>query len=172
MEIRALSAAEMDACLPELTGVLHACVQAGASISFVLPFSESAATAFWTDKVRPGLASGTRVLLVAERDGAITGTVQLDCDTPPNQPHRAEVCKLMVHPDARRHGTAKALMRALEAEAAQRGRTLLTLDTRTGDKAEPLYASLGYQRVGIIPGFALNTARDGLHGTTLFYKQL
>ena len=171
-EIHALSAAELDACLPELTDLLNACVQAGASISFVLPFSKAEASAFWSAKVRPGVASGTRVLLVARHAGVITGTVQLDCDTPPNQPHRGDVCKLMVHPEARRQGTAKALMLALEAEAAKRGRRLLTLDTRTGDKAEPLYIGLGYQIVGTIPDYALNTARDGLHGTTILYKKL
>lgn len=171
-EIQALSAAELDACLPSLTDLLHACVQAGASISFVLPFSHADATAFWSAKVRPGVASGTRVLLVARHGGAITGTVQLDCDTPPNQPHRGDVCKLMVHPNARRQGTAKALMVALESEAHRLGRSLLTLDTRTGDKAEPLYIGLGYQSVGTIPDYALNTARDGLHGTTIFYKKL
>jgi ribosomal protein S18 acetylase RimI-like enzyme len=171
-EILTFSAAEMDAALPDLSTLLHACVQAGASISFVLPFSPEEAAAFWTEKVRPGVARGTRVLLVARQGGAITGTVQLDIDTPPNQPHRGDVCKLMVHPEARRQGTARALMLALEGEARRLGRTLLTLDTRTADKAEPLYASLGYQTVGIIPNFALNTARDGLHGTTIMYKAL
>lgn len=171
-EIHALSVTELDGCLPELADLLHACVQAGASISFVLPFSTADAKAFWSEKVRPGVAFGTRVLLVARHAGAITGTVQLDCDTPPNQPHRGDVCKLMVHPGGRRQGTAQALMRALEAEAAKRGRSLLTLDTRTGDAAEPLYRGLGYQTVGIIPNFALNTARDGLHGTTILYKHL
>lgn len=171
-EIHALSAAELDGCLPELTDLLHACVQAGASISFVLPFTKAEASAFWGEKVRPGVASGARVLLVARHAGTLTGTVQLDCDTPSNQPHRGDVCKLMVHPEARRQGTAKALMLALEAEAATRGRRLLTLDTRTGDKAEPLYIGLGYQIVGTIPDYALNTTGDGLHGTTIFYKKL
>ncbi len=171
-EILTLSAAQMDAALPDLTSLLHTCVQAGANISFVLPFSPEDAAAFWSEKVRPGVARGTRVLLVARHNGAITGTVQLDIDTPPNQPHRGDVCKLMVHPEARRQGTARALMLVLEAEACRLGRTLLTLDTRTGDKAEPLYAGLGYQTVGIIPNFALNTARDGLHGTTIMYKAL
>ncbi len=171
-EILSLSVAQMDAALLELSGLLHACVHAGASISFVLPFSIDEAAAFWAKKVRPGVASGTRVLLVARYNGAITGTVQLDIDTPPNQPHRGDVCKLMVHPEARRQGTARALMQALEAEARRLKRTLLTLDTRTGDRAEPLYSGLGYQTVGIIPNFALNTARDGLHGTTIMYKAL
>lgn len=171
-EIRALSATELDACLPELTDLLYACVQAGASISFVLPFSKADAAIFWSEKTRPGVACGTRVLLVARHEGTITGTVQLDCDTPPNQPHRADVCKLMVHPDARRQGTAKALMVALEAAAHRLGRNLLTLDTRTGDAAEPLYLGLGYRIVGVIPEYALNTARDGQHSTTIFYKAL
>lgn len=172
MEILSLSAADLDRRLPDLADLLHACVQDGASISFLLPFSLEDAAAFWTKKVRPGVVAGTRALLVAEADGRLIGTVQLDTDTPPNQPHRGEVCKLMVHPTARRLGAAKALMGALETEARQRNRSLLTLDTRTGDRAEPLYIGLGYQVVGVIPGYALNTARDGLHGTTIFYKEL
>ncbi len=172
MNILFLTAAELDRRLPELAELLHACVHDGASISFLLPFSMTEAAAFWSEKVCPGVATGTRVLLAAEVDGRLIGSVQLDTDTPPNQPHRGDVCKLMVHPTARRLGVAKTLMRALEVEAQARGRRLLTLDTRSGDRAEPLYRGLGYQVVGMIPDYALNTARDGLHGTTILYKQL
>ncbi|WP_241114278.1 GNAT family N-acetyltransferase, partial [Achromobacter insuavis] len=98
---------------------------------------------------------------------------QLDCDTPPNQPHRAEIRKLLVHPDFRRRGIARELMQAAEAAAVTAGRSLITLDTRTGDNAEPLYTSLGYRTVGVIPGFARD-ARDPnrLDGTTIMYKPL
>jgi ribosomal protein S18 acetylase RimI-like enzyme len=103
----------------------------------------------------------------------VVGSVQLDYDTPPNQPHRADVRKLLVHPRSRRQGIARMLMRELERRARERGRTLLTLDTRSGDKAEPLYASMGYCVVGIIPGFCRDTADAGrLDATTIMYKQL
>lgn len=156
----------------ELGALLDACVHAGASVSFVLPFSQEEGEAFWRRKVLPGVEEGGTALLVA-RDGArIAGTVQLDCDTPPNQPHRAEVRKLLVHPDFRRRGIARLLMAELEAVASQRRRSLLTLDTRTGDKAEPLYASMGYQTAGIIPGFCRDPFADRLDATTIMYKMI
>jgi hypothetical protein len=98
--------------------------------------------------------------------------VQLDYNTPPNQPHRAEVTKLMVHPEARRGGIARALMAALEHRATALGRSLITLDTRTGDMAEPLYTSLGYQTVGVIPGYCRDTIEDRYDPTTIMYKTL
>ena len=118
----------------------------------------------------PGLQGGGLVLLAAEADGRLAGSVQFDTDTPPNQPHRAEVRKLMVHPDFRRRGIAKSLMADLERRAAAMGRTLLTLDTRTGDFAEPLYASLGYVTAGTIPGYCRDTFLDRLDSTTIMYK--
>jgi len=117
--------------------------------------------------------SGALKLWVARLDGRLAGSVQLDTDTPPNQPHRAEVRKLLVHPDLRRRGIARRLMVEVDGMAARLGRSLITLDTRTGDSAEPLYASLGYQTVGVIPGFArdpINAAK--VDGTTIMYKQL
>jgi ribosomal protein S18 acetylase RimI-like enzyme len=156
----------------ELGALLHACVYDGASIGFVLPFTADDGEAFWRDKVLPAVRNGTRVLLVAHTSGRIVGSVQLDCDTPPNQPHRAEVRKLLVHPAVRRQGIAHALMAELELLARQRGRSLLTLDTRTGDKAEPLYASLGYKTVGVIPGFCRDPIEDRLDATTIMYKAL
>lgn len=172
VEIVNLTAADLDRHLPALAALLQACVQDGAAIGFVLPFPREAAARFWTETVRPGVAAGTRVLLVAEAAGKVIGTGQLNLDTPPNQPHRADVCKLMVDPTARRQGAAKALMQALEAAARGRGRRLLTLDTRSGDRAEALYLGLGYQPVGLIPGYALNATGDGLHATLILYKEL
>jgi ribosomal protein S18 acetylase RimI-like enzyme len=171
--ISTFAATDIDDQLGELGAVLNACVHDGASIGFVLPHSAEDSAAFWTDKVRPGVQAGSRLLLVARTGGAIVGSVQLDYDTPPNQPHRAEVRKLLVHPAWRRRGIAQALMAALERHAGQLGRTLLTLDTRTGDKAEPLYASLGYRTVGVIPGFCRDTAdASRLDATTIMYKGL
>lgn len=155
-----------------LGDVLHACVHAGASVSFILPFSHVDATAFFHNKVLPAVKAGTTCLLVARESGKIVGTVQLDLDTPPNQPHRAEVKKLLVHPGARRQGIAKALMIALEDEARAAGRSLLTLDTRTGDSAEPLYRSLGYTTAGVIPRYSRRPESEELDATTLMYKEL
>ena len=128
--------------------------------------------AFWQAKVLPAVADGTLALWVARQDGRVAGSVQLDCDTPPNQPHRAEVRKLLVRVDFRRRGIARALLRSRGARGPP-GRSLITLDTRTGDSAEPLYASMGYRTVGVIPGFS-RAPRDAgrLDGTTIMYKPL
>lgn len=170
--ISTLSADDIAVQIGELGALLHACVHDGASISFVLPFTEDESEAFWSKKVLPGVRDGLRVLLVARKDGRILGSVQLDYDTPPNQPHRAEARKLLVHPDFRRQGIAKELMAELERLASGLGRTLITLDTRTGDKAEPLYASLGYTTVGVIPGYCRDPFEDRLDSTTIMYKVL
>jgi ribosomal protein S18 acetylase RimI-like enzyme len=157
----------------ELGVLLHACVHDGASISFVLPFTTDDSEAFWSNKVLPAVRDGTRVLLVARKSGRIVGSVQLDYDTPPNQPHRAEVRKLLVHPDFRRQGIAKALLAELERLAGQLGRSLITLDMRTGDKAESLYVSLDYKIVGVIPGYSRDPInRERLDPTTIMYKML
>lgn len=157
--------------LPGLAALLQACVQDGASVSFVLPYTQEDAQAFWRDKVLPSVVAGKASLLVAVQDGRVAGSVQLDCDTPPNQPHRAEIRKLLVHPDFRRRGIARRLMQDAEKLAVEQGRSLITLDTRTGDSAEPLYGSLGYVTVGVIPGFSRD-ARDPskVDGTTIMYK--
>lgn len=152
--------------------LLHACVQDGASVSFILPFSRAEAEAFWLRKVLPGVREGGLVLLVARQGARIAGSVQLDHDTPPNQPHRAEVRKLLVHPAFRRKGIARLLMAELEHLARDLDRSLLTLDTRTGDKAEPLYASMGYRVAGIIPDFCRDTVSERLDPTTIMYKAL
>jgi len=156
-----------------LGDVLHACVHAGASVSFVLPFSRGDALAFWHDKVLPAVQVGSCYVLVARNaEQKIVGTVQLDLVTPPNQPHRAEVRKLLVHPKARRRGIARALMLALEEQAREARRSLITLDTVTGAFAEPLYLSIGYVQVGVIPRYARRPDSPELEATTVMYKEL
>lgn len=157
--------------LEALAEILHACVHAGASVNFVLPFPLEEARAFWR-RVLAMMQAGSRRLLVAQRDGRIVGTVQLDIATPPNQPHRAEVTKLLVHPNARRLGIARALMLGIEVLARREGRGLLTLDTRTGDNAEPLYRDLGFIEVGVVPGYSIAPEGGRLDATTFMYKRL
>jgi ribosomal protein S18 acetylase RimI-like enzyme len=158
--------------MERLAAVLHACVRAGASVSFVLPFSYEEAKAFWRDGVFSAVADGSRRLLIARSAESIVGTVQLDLATPPNQPHRAEVRKLLVDPSARRRGIGRSLMNAVEEEARKAHRTLLTLDTVTGGPAESLYRSLGYSVAGVVPGYALNYDSSLLESTTVMYKEL
>lgn len=172
IHIRSYSVSEIEQQLQQLSSLLQACVHDGASIGFILPFTLPESTAFWTQNVLPAVQNGRRLLLVAEQEGQIVGTVQLDWNSPANQQHRAEVRKLMVDPAFRRRGIARLLMQEVEARARQLPRSLLTLDTRTDDNAEPLYVSLGYAVAGVIPGYALSADHSGLHATTIMYKQL
>jgi len=154
-----------------LAQVLCDCVAGGASVSFMQPLSIERAEGFWRD-VAAGVVRGERALLVAEdAGGGIVGTVQLVLAQPENQPHRADVAKMLVHRRARRQGLAAALMRAVEREAALEAKSLLLLDTVTGGDAERLYERLGWQRCGVIPDYALWPA-GGLCATTVFFKAL
>ena len=170
--IRTLGTDELDTHLTALAGVLHACVNAGAAMSFVQPFSMQDSRRFWEDKVFPPVRNSDKILLIAEWEETLVGTVQLDVGLPPNQPHRCEVAKLGVLPRYRGLGIATQLMQRLEQLARDGQKTLITLDTRTGDKAEPLYRSLGYREAGIIPDFALNADLSGTHSTTYMYKNV
>ncbi len=172
VKITIFTADDFSRHLAELGALLKACVDAGASIGFILPFSESEAEGFWRDKVLPPVREGSRVMLIAWVEGRIAGTVQLNHDTPANQPHRADVSKLLVHPKFRRKGIARALMVEIEHHANRLNRSLLTLDTRTGDTAEPLYTSIGYQTSGVIPGYCLDPHGPNLDSTTIMYKNL
>ena len=172
ISIKALAPEAFAASFPGLTQLLFDCVQAGASVNFVMPFPLEESAAFWRRKVEGPLTGGRLGVWVAEQGQRIVGSVQLDLDRPPNQPHRAEVRKLLVHPDVRRRGVGRALMLALEDFAAGRGRHLLTLDTRSGDAAEPLYLGLGYRPIGQIPGFSRDPFTDRLDATTIMYKTL
>jgi ribosomal protein S18 acetylase RimI-like enzyme len=155
-----------------LADLLQAVVHDGAGVSFIVPFSREDARAFWVGQVLPDVCARTRRVLVARLDGHIFGTVQLDLATPPNQRHRGEVLKLLVHPNARRRGIARALMVALEGIAESERRTLLTLDTWTGRHAETLYRSLGYLVAGVIPRYARGSTTPELEPTTIMYKEL
>lgn len=157
-----------DAQVGALADVLVDCIDGGASVSFMHPLAPTKAQAFWR-RVAAGVAAGERALLVAEDDAGIVGTVQLVLEQPENQPHRADLSKLLVHRRARRRGLGAALMLAAERLARDCGKTLLVLDTVTGSDAERLYARLGWARVGVIPDFAL-LSHGGLWGTTVFYK--
>jgi GNAT superfamily N-acetyltransferase len=159
-----------DAQIDALAGVLIDCVEGGASVSFMLPLTRDRADAFWR-KVADDVVTGARALLVAEDDAGICGTVQLVLDLPENQPHRADLVKMLVHSRARRRGLGEALMRAAESMALDCGRNLLVLDAVTGDAGERLYTRLGWTRVGVIPRFALMP--DGAYcATTFFYRDL
>lgn len=154
-----------------LADVLIDCVEGGASVSFMLPLSREKALAFWRS-VADGVARGERALLIAE-DGAgtVLGTVQLILAQPENQPHRADVAKMLVHRRARRRGVAQRLMAEVEAVARAEGKSVLVLDTVTGGDAERLYQRTGWQRVGTVPNYALMP--DGAFcGTTFYCRQL
>lgn len=170
--IREPAAGDLGDSLDDLAEIVHASVDAGASIGFVQPFSVNDGRAFWQRRIFPTVAAGGRVLLIAETGARVVGTVQLLVDLPPNQPHRGEVEKLVVHPDFRGRGIAKRLMAALENRARDLGKRLLTLDTRTGDTAEPLYGSLGFQVAGVIPGYCRAPEEDRYDSTTYMYKAL
>jgi GNAT superfamily N-acetyltransferase len=169
--VRRVGASEVASFVEPLADVLIDCVDGGASVSFMAPLSREKAVAFWRH-VAGGVASGERVLLIAQ-DGAgrVLGTVQLLLSLPENQPHRAEVAKMLVHSAARRRGIAQRLLDAVDEEARKEGRTVLVLDAVTGGDAERLYERAGWQRVGVIPKYALMPNGD-FCATTFFYKHL
>ena len=170
IEIRRLASTDLHEHLDALAAVLQDCVAGGASVSYMAPFSHEQARAAFA-AVAVEVEQDRRLLLAAFADGDLIGTVQVMLALPPNQPHRAEIAKLLVHRSARRRGVARLLMEHAEAEARAEGKTLLVLDTVTGDHAERLYERLGWTRVGVIPGYALYP--DGRPcDTTVFWKRL
>lgn len=172
MQLDKLRAEDVPREIEALAELLHHCVHAGASISFILPFSMHEARAYWRDVVAPALAAGKRHLIAAHLDGDLVGTVQLDFDMPANQRHRCEVGKLLVHPEARRQGVGNKLLMAAERVAKSEGRSLITLDTRRGDAAEMLYRNLGYEIAGVVPRYAKAPDSDRLEDAVIMYKEL
>ncbi len=159
-----------EAAIRSLADVLIDCVESGASVGFMHPLSRPRAESFWR-QIAAGVAGGQRAILVAEDEQGICGTVQLALDLPENQPHRADLCKMLVHRRARRQGLAASLLAHAERLALSRNRTLLVLDAVTDGDAARLYARQGWCRVGDVPGFALMP--DGAPcSTTYFYKSL
>jgi GNAT superfamily N-acetyltransferase len=154
-----------------LSEVLIDCVEGGASVSFMLPLSKEKATQYWQRMAESAARGERRILVAEETGGSLLGTVQVVLDLPENQPHRAEIAKMLVHRRARRRGVGAALLTAAEQTALAAGRTLLVLDTVTESDGFRLYSRHGWQRCGEIPGYALWP--DGRPcPTTVFYKQL
>jgi GNAT superfamily N-acetyltransferase len=170
IEVRRLAGTALEEQLDALAAVLADCVDGGASVSYMAPFSPAQARAE-LEGMAAEVDRGRRLLLAAFDGGNVVGTVQVILALPPNQPHRGEIAKLLVHRSARGHGVARRLMEHAESEARAEGKTLLVLDTVTGDAAERLYNRLGWTRVGVIPGYALYP--DGRPcDTTVFWKSV
>jgi GNAT superfamily N-acetyltransferase len=159
-----------DAQIEGLAELLIDCVEGGASVSFMHPLTRERAVAFWRD-VADGVEAGDRALLIAEDVQGICGTVQLVLAQPENQPHRADLAKMLVHRRVRRQGLGAALMAGAEEMARECGKSVLVLDTVTGSDAERLYQRLGWQRVGDIPRYAL-WPRGGFCSTTYYYRDV
>ncbi|WP_320170234.1 GNAT family N-acetyltransferase [Maridesulfovibrio sp.] len=155
--------------LNELCTLLIDTVEGGASVGFLSPIAMDTAKSYWL-KVESELESATD-LLVAEKNGQTVGSVQIVYCTKENGAHRGEVQKLFVLQSNRRHGVATRLMLEAEKRAAQKGKTLLTLDTQENSSAEKLYEKLGWQKAGVIPDYACSP-NGKLHGTTLFFKHV
>ncbi|WP_201831370.1 GNAT family N-acetyltransferase [Microvirga zambiensis] len=170
--IRTLAPQEAGEQVGALSDVLIDCVEGGASVSFMLPLTRDRADAFWRG-VAEGVVAGERILLIAQEraSGQVVGTVQVILKQPENQPHRADIAKMLVHRGFRKHGIGAALMLAAEEAARKAGKTVLVLDTVTGGDAERLYERVGWTKSGIIPNYAL-WPQGGFCDTTVFYKLL
>ena len=159
-----------DRLIEGLTDVLIDCVEGGASVGFMHPLSRERATAFWRS-VGHSMTEGKRAVVVAEDAAGVCGTVQLILEQPENQPHRADLAKMLVHRRARRSGLGEALLRAAETTARECAKTVLVLDAVTGGDGDRLYQRLGWTRVGVIPRYALMPF-GGFCSTTVFYRLL
>jgi GNAT superfamily N-acetyltransferase len=170
VEIRRLASTDLDEQLDALAEVLVDCVAGGASVSYMWPFSRADARAAF-EGFAAEVERGRRLILAAFADGELVGTVQVILAVPPNQPHRGEIAKLLVHRSARGSGIARLLMQRAEEEARAEGKTLLVLDAVTDGDAARLYERLGWTTVGAIPGYSLFP--DGRPcDTTIFWKSL
>ena len=169
-EIRRLTAYEAIPHLDTFADILIDCVEGGASVNFMLPLSHATAVSFFRN-VLESVRQADRILLAAFVDGNLVGTVQVQLSMPPNQPHRAEIAKLLVHRSARNKGVGALLMEHAEKACREEDKTLLVLDTQTGGSAERLYQRLGWTMAGVIPDFAL--LPDGSPcGTSILWKRL
>jgi GNAT superfamily N-acetyltransferase len=165
-----LDAAAAGAAERRLADLLIACVDSGATVTFLPPLHMDKARAFWR-RVSTEVGQGTRVVMAGWQHGELVATGMLDLATPENQPHCAAVQKVLVHPSARRSGLGRALMRAIERHAVTLGRPLLTLDTRAGDAGEALYRAEGWHETGRIPQHAVGPS-GALHDTVYFWKRV
>jgi len=168
--IQMLSADEARRAIPALSSLMEDSIEDNASMGFMAPYDAEAVQAFWQD-VASNVAAGTTLLAVAVSDGEIVGTVQAALAQKPNQPHRADVMKLIVLRRHRGQGIARNLMEALDAVCLSHNRWLLVLDTATGSDAEAIYPRLGWQKAGVVPDYALYPD-GGYCPTTFFYKRL
>jgi ribosomal protein S18 acetylase RimI-like enzyme len=170
VEIRRLSGVDLTEQIDGLARVIEDCVAGGASVGYMWPFSGADARAAF-EGFAAEVDQGRRLLLAAFDEGELVGTVQVILAVPPNQPHRGEIAKLVVHRSARGRGIARALMARAEDEARAEGKTLLVLDAVTDGDAARLYDRLGWTTVGVIPNYALFP--DGKPcDTTVFWKEL
>lgn len=172
MHVELIAASRLDEMIEGLCEVLISTVKAGGAIGFLAPLSYQEAQNFWEQIIRPEVLADKRCLFVALKGGRAVGTVQLIWRLQPNQPHRCEIAKMMVHPDARRQGIGRALMQAALDKAASLNKTLIMLDTKTGDVAERLYRSLNFVEIGVVPNFALDPNGQSYHNTTYMFRQI
>jgi len=154
----------LDEDIEELSELLKTVVDDGASIGFLPPLEQEEATKYWHTVLAPEV-----ILFIAKINNKVAGSVQLHLITKPNGSHRAEICKLMTHPNFRRNGIGRSLMQKAEERAKQESRSLLVLDTREGDSSNRLYKSLDYQESGKIPGYAISPNGE-LDATVIYYK--
>ena len=157
--------------LADFVELLRDGVDGGASMSFIAPLDAELARRFW-GKVAGEVEAGKRLVLGAFEGQRLVGSVQLSLDTPPNQPHRVDLQKMLVHSAMRRRGLGRQLLAAADDAVRAAGRSLIVLDTVRGSDAESVYARCGYTRVGVILGFAMNHDGSALADTVIFYRQL
>lgn len=169
--ILVLTPEQARARLDALAELLIDAVEGGASVNFVRPMTPAKAVMWWEGALASH-ARGERLILTAEARGRLDGTVQLVPAPQENQPHRADIAKMLVHRRARRQGLGTALLHAAEAEARRLGRTLLTLDTEADSDGERLYARMGWIRFGQVPGYATRADGSRREAATFFYRML
>lgn len=172
MQIQEITPNEIEGIVDDLSQTLIETVHTGGAIGFMSPVPVDIAHDFWMNTVRQEIERGHRKLFVALIDGRAVGSVQLLFCSQANQPHRCEVAKMMVHPNARQRGVGKALMQVLTATAIEQKKSLITLDTKIGDVAETLYRAFGFESAGIIPNYAYDPDGNARHSTLYMYKLL